>query len=80
MPMIEAMLPPCAPPRVKLYPPVRVPLLDRAIVPVPPMTKASEPKVTRPAYVAGVELELTSAPPLVMPVPFNVNELYALVA
>ena len=79
MPIMEVTLPPCAPPRVRLAVPVIAPTFDRAIVPVPPMIEALEPRETKPVYTAGVALELISAPPLVMPVPFKVSELYALV-
>ena len=50
VPMTLAILPPLAPPKVKLKPaPVSVPVLESAILPALPMIEAFEPKLTRPA-------------------------------
>ena len=71
-PTTLATLPPCAPPKVRVKPaPVIVPELESVILPVPPMIEAFAPKLTKPAYVAAVLLELIKAPAPEIPVPLK---------
>ena len=63
-----------APTFVKLFAPETIPL--SVVLPDPP-TLASEPKATVPAQVELVPLELISAPPLEIPVPFMVKDSVA---
>ena len=50
VPMMPAMLPPWAPPKVRFLPdPLMVPVLPRPMVPEPPMIELSEPSAIRPA-------------------------------
>ena len=59
-----------APNLVKLLAPEITPLM--VVLPEPPIL-ASEPRATVPAQVEAVTLVLIRAPPLEIPVPFNVN-------
>lgn len=75
-PTILATLPPCVPPSVRVKPtPVIVPELESVILPVSLPIDALEPKLTKPAYVTAVPLELVKAPRLETPVPFKTKEL-----
>ena len=78
VPMMEAIDPPWAPPRVKLkVAPVMVPLFVKSIAPVPPTIELAPLKVTRPLTVAA-EPELIKAPFVPIPVPLKLNALAVL--
>jgi hypothetical protein len=71
-PTMLATLPPCAPPKVRVKPaPVIVPELESVMLPAPPVIKVFAPKLTKPAYVAAVPLELIKAPAPEIPVPLK---------
>ena len=73
VPRILVSVPPAAPPNVSPYPePVIVPALLMVMVPVPPMILLVLPRVINPAIVEPVDELFIKAPPLVIPVPFNV--------
>ena len=76
VPITLATLPPCAPPKVRVKPaPVIVPELESVMLPAPPVIEAFAPKLTKPAYVAAVLLELIKAPAPAIPVPLKARVL-----
>ena len=60
-----------------------VPALEIAIVPVPPTIEDADPRVSKPAKLAGVAELFITAPLLEIPLPFTVNAsalLYAVLS
>ena len=78
VPMMLARVPPVLPPRLSALPaPVRVPVLLSTMAPWSATMLLSLPNVIKPTYVAVVLLALISAPPALMPLPFKLSGLLA---